>query len=112
MMQDRAIRDTDSPPLPVNVPTYEESVRLGWALFWRGVGSFVLLLFGINILLLFLMPELTRTSPSFWVTFLPLLLVTLLCTFLIMPFVVRKLMQRPFRGFHVEFVRDGPPDSA
>lgn len=81
---------------------------MGWALFWRGVGSFVLLLFGANILIVALMPELTRTGPSFWVALLPLAMVTLLCTFLVMPFVVHKLVRTSFRGFHVQFVRDRP----
>jgi uncharacterized protein (DUF983 family) len=81
---------------------------MGWALFWRGVGSFVLLLFGTNILILLLMPELTRTGPPLWVALLPLTLVTLLCTFLVMPFVARTLVRTPFRGFHIHFVRDQP----
>lgn len=93
-------------------PTYEELLRMGWALFWRGVGSFVILLFGFNVLILFLMPELTRTEPSFWVAVLPLVMVTVLCTFLIMPFVARKLVRTPFRGFHVQFVRDEPTNQA
>ena len=88
-------------------PTYEESVRLGWALFWRGVGSFVLLLFGINTLLLFVMPELTRTSPSLWVAILPIAIATILCSFLVMPWVARRIVTLPFRGFHLQFVRDG-----
>ena len=83
---------------------------MGWALFWRGVGSFFLLLIGANTLVLLLIPELTRTSPSLWVALLPITMVTLLCTFLVMPFVARRLVRIPFRGFHVEFVRDGPSD--
>jgi hypothetical protein len=89
-------------------PTYDESLRLGWAVFWRGVGSFVLLLFGVNIVLIWLLPELTRTSPSLWIAMLPLVIVTLLCTFLVMPFVVRTLVTTRFRGFHVQLVRDAP----
>lgn len=91
-------------------PTYEELLRMGWALFWRGVGSFIVLLFGVNILILFLVPELTRTEPSFWVAVLPLATVTVVCTFLVMPFVARKLVRTPFRGFHLQFVRDETPD--
>jgi hypothetical protein len=93
-------------------PTYDELLRMGWAVFWRGVGSFVVLLFGVNILILLLMPELDRTGPSIWVALLPLALVTLLCTFLVMPFVARTLVRIPFRGFHVQFVRDGPGKTA
>jgi hypothetical protein len=88
-------------------PTYDESLRLGWALFWRGVGSFVVLLFVANIGLLFLMPELTRTSPSLWVALAPLAFATFISAFLIMPFlVVRRLVNASFRGFHLRFVRD------
>jgi hypothetical protein len=89
-------------------PTYEELLRMGWVMFWRGVGSFIVLLFGMNVLILFVMPELTRTEPSFWVAVLPLSVVSVLCTFVIMPFVARKLVRTPFRGFHVQFVRDEP----
>lgn len=89
-------------------PTYAELLRMGWAMFWRGVGSFIVLLFSMNGLILFLMPELTRTEPSFWVAVLPLAMVTVLCTFVIMPYVARKLVRTPFRGFHVQFVRDEP----
>jgi hypothetical protein len=66
-------------------PTYAELLRMGWAMFWRGVGSFIVLLFSMNVLILFLMPELTRTEPSFWVAVLPLAMVTVLCTFVTMP---------------------------
>jgi hypothetical protein len=93
-------------------PTYKELLRLGWALFWRGVGSFILLLFGANVLIMLLMPELTRTGPSLWAALLPLTLVTALCTFLIMPLVARKLVRTSFRGFHVQFVRDRPAGGA
>ena len=89
-------------------PTYRESVCVGWALFWRIVGSFMLLLLTINAALLFLFPELTRASPPLWIALLPILLVTLLCIWLIMPYVVRKLFQISFRGFHVRFARERP----
>lgn len=86
-------------------PTYREAVCIGWALFWRVVGSFMLLIFATNGLLLFLLPELTRAGPPLWVALLPFFLVTVLCTFLVMPSVIRYLFRTPFRGFHVRFVR-------
>ena len=92
--------------VPNEQPTYEESVRLGWALLWRGVGSFVLIMFAGNIGLLFLIPELTRTVPTLWIALLPLAFATLISAFLIMPFVVRRLVKAPFKGFHLSFVRD------
>ncbi len=89
-------------------PTYRESVRVGWALFWRTIGSFMLLIFLLNGLLLFLLPELTRTGPPLWVALLPFFIVTMVCTFLVMPYVVRTLLRPSFRGFHIRFVRDNP----
>ena len=90
-------------------PTYRESVCVGWALFWRIVGSFMLLIFAMNGMLLFLLPELTRSGPPLWVALLPFFIVTLLCTFVVMPYVVRILFRTSFAGFHVQFVR-GVPD--
>ncbi len=95
--------------MQLHEPTYAESLKVGWSLFWRGVGSFLVLTFAVNALLIFLLPELTRTSPSLWVALVPLALATLLCTFLVMPFVVRKLVRTPFRRFHVRFERNEPP---
>lgn len=96
-------------------PTYEEAVRLGWAIFWRAVGSFVLFLVGTNLLLLALWPELLRTSPPIWVTLMPFGVATLVCTLWIMPLlVIRSIVRTHFRGFHISFVRDGadPPPAA
>ena len=89
-------------------PTYRESVRVGWALFWRAIGSFMLLILSMNGLLLFLLPELTRTGPPLWVALLPFLVVTILCTFFVMPYVVRLMLRTSFRGFHLRFIRDNP----
>ena len=33
------------------VPTYSESIRIGWSILWRGTGSFVLLLSLGNIVM-------------------------------------------------------------
>lgn len=87
-------------------PTYRESVRLGWALLWRGAGSFVLLMFMGNVALLFLVPELTRTVPALWVALLPLAVATFLSAFFIMPWIVRRWVNASFKGFHLRFVRD------
>jgi hypothetical protein len=74
-------------------------------LFWRVVGSFMLLIFAMNGMLLFLLPELTRTGPPLWVALLPFFLVTLLCAFGVMPIVIRFLFRTSFGDFHVRFVR-------
>jgi hypothetical protein len=89
-------------------PTYRESVSVGWALFWRTVGSFMLLMFAMNGMLLYLFPELTRSGPPLWAALLPFILVTLLCTFIVMPYVVRDLFRSSFCGFHVRYVRESP----
>ncbi len=92
--------------MPDEPPTYDELVRLGWALLWRGVGSFVLLMFAGNVALLMVFPELARTVPAVWVALLPLAFATVVSAFLIMPLVVKRLMKAPFKGFHLDFVRD------
>jgi hypothetical protein len=79
-------------------PNYREAVAIGWRILWRGVGSFLLLLFVANLAVFALLPELTRTAPSIWA-----LLLSAAC---VMPFVVRGLLRTPFRNFHLEFVRD------
>ena len=89
-------------------PTYRELVSTGWALFWRIVGSFMLLIFATNGLLIFFLPELTRTGPPLWVALLPFCLVTLLCAFIVMPYVMRFLFRTSFRGFRVRIVPDNP----
>lgn len=92
----------------IEVPTYTESLRIGWAIFWRTAGSFIALLFSINLGLLFLFPELSRMGPSLWIALVPLMVVSGLCIFLVMPHIVRALVDRDFRGFHILFVRDQP----
>lgn len=88
------------------VPTYSESLRIGWTILWRGTGSFLLLLILCNILILTVLPELQRTGPSLWATLFPLAIVTCVATFGIMPFVVRTLFTGSYRGFHLQFLRN------
>ncbi|ULA58875.1 MAG: hypothetical protein LZF60_80269 [Nitrospira sp.] len=89
-----------------NQPRYDELLRLGWPFLWGGVGTFVLLMFAGNVVLLFLFPELTRTPPTLWVAVLPIAFTTLISAFLIMPLIVRRIVTTPFRGFHLSFIRD------
>jgi hypothetical protein len=88
------------------VPTYSESLRIGWTLLWRGTGSFVLLLTLCNILILAVLPELQRSVPSLLALLLPLVLVTCVATFGIMPFVVRTLFAGSYGGFRLQLVRN------
>ena len=88
------------------VPTYSESLRIGWTLLWRGTGSFVLLLIFSNIFLLTVLPELERSIPSVWASLLPFIIVTCIATFGIMPFVVRALLTGSYSGFRVQLVRN------
>jgi hypothetical protein len=87
-------------------PTYQESVRIGWTLLWRCVGGFLALLFAANLFLLFLMPELTRTEPSVWMSVLPVGVAAIISLFVIMPFIVRAVLTKSFHGFHIQFIRD------
>jgi hypothetical protein len=92
----------------IEAPTYWESLKIGWAIFWRTAGSFLALLVSFNVGLFFLFPELSRTSPSVWMALIPLLVVSGLCIFLVMPHVARGLVDHRFRGFRFTFIRDQP----
>lgn len=87
-------------------PRYWEALTIGWRILWQGVGSFMVALFVANLLLLLLLPELTRTSPSFWAWALPLLVVSAAALFIFMPLLVRTLLTKPFRGFRLRIVRE------
>jgi hypothetical protein len=86
-------------------PTYRESLRIGWALFWRMITAFLLLMFAANGLLLFLLPELTRTGPPLWVALLPLFVAGIICAFGLMPYFVRTVLGASFPGFRVRLIR-------
>ena len=87
-------------------PTYQESIRIGWTLLWRCVGGFLALLIAVNLFLLFIMPELTRTEPSFWMALLPVSVAAIILLFVIMPSIVRAVLAKSFHGFHLRFIRD------
>lgn len=89
-------------------PRYRDAVIIGWTILWKGVGSFLLLLFLTNLAVIALLPELTRTGPSLWALLVPLAVVTAVCTGAIMPLVVRSLFRQRFGGFHLELIRDQP----
>ena len=87
-------------------PTYVESIRVGWLLLWRGVGGFLVVMFTLNVLLLSLTPELSRSEPSPWAALLPLVSTTVLSLFVIMPMVVRALLQKQYRGFRLQLIHE------
>ena len=90
----------------MDAPTYQESIRIGWTLLWRCVGGFLALLFAVNLFLLFLMAELTRTEPSVWIALLPVSVAAIISLFVVMPFIVRAMLTKSFHGFHIQFRRD------
>ena len=51
--------------------TYWESVSIGWRILWQGIGGFVLALFLGSLALVGLLPELTRTGPSYGALVVP-----------------------------------------
>jgi uncharacterized membrane protein len=90
----------------MHVPTYRESIRIGWTLLWRVVGGFLALLFATNLGILYVIPEVARSGPSFLTAFIPLGLATAVSLFLLMPLVVRTILTKSFRGFRLQFVRE------
>jgi hypothetical protein len=87
-------------------PTYQESVRIGWTVLWRCLGGFLALLFGVNLLVLYAIPELSRTEPSLWISLLPVGMAAIISLFVIMPVIVRAMLSKSFHGFHLRFIRD------
>ena len=89
----------------MQAPTYLELLRLGWMLFWRVAGSFLAVMFLLNSLVLFLIPELMRTGPSLWATLFPAGTAALISVFVIMPLIVGSMLGKQFRGFRIQFLR-------
>ena len=90
------------------VPTYWESLRIGWTILWRGAGSVMLLLMLINWLIITGMPELSRASPSWGALFFPFSLATLIGAFGIMPWLVKCLCTTSYPGFRLRLVHESP----
>lgn len=82
-------------------PTYRESIRIGWTILWRGVGSIILLLTLINAMIILNLPELARTSPSWTAIFFPFILTALVGAFIIMPWLVKHLCSTSYSGFRI-----------
>jgi len=87
-------------------PSYWETVAIGWRILWQGIGGFVLALFLANLLVLGWLPELTRTSPSYWALAFPLVTASVLSLFIVLPLVVRGLLRRPFGTFRLVVKRE------
>lgn len=92
-------------------PTYWESMRIGWTILWRGVGSVVLLLTLVNALIIVSLPELARTSPSWGALLFPFALTAAIGAFGIMPWLVRHLCATCYPGFRLQLVHE-PNSSA
>lgn len=88
--------------------SYWETVSVGWRILWQGIGGFVLTLVLGNFILLSILPELTRTDPSYWALVVPLLTAFILSLFVVLPFVVRGLIKGPFGTFRLVVKRDEP----
>lgn len=88
--------------------SYWETVAVGWRILWQGIGGFVLALFLANLLLLAFLPELMRSGPSYWALAVPLLTACVLSLFILLPLVVRGLINGPFGSFRLVVKRDEP----
>ena len=86
--------------------SYWEMVAVGWRILWQGIGGFVLTLFLGNLVVLGVLPELTRTDPSYWALAVPLLTALVLSLFVLLPLVVRGLIRGPFGTFRLVVKRD------
>ncbi len=87
-------------------PTYWESIRIGWTILWRGVGSILLLLILMNGLIIMGLPELSRTSPSWGAILFPLAVTAFIGAFGIMPWLVKTLCATSYSGFRLQLMHD------
>ena len=91
--------------MPIHL-SYWERVAVGWRILWQGIGGFVLSLVLVNFMVLSVLRELTRSSPSYWVLAVPLLAALMLSLFVWLPLVVRGLVTGPFGTFRLIVKRD------
>ena len=87
---------------------YWEMVAVGWRILWQGIGSFIVVVCLGNLLVLTMLPELTRTDPSYWALAVPFLTAIVISLFVLLPLVVRGLIKGPFRTFRLVVKRDEP----
>jgi FtsH-binding integral membrane protein len=88
--------------------TYWESVSIGWRILWQAIGGFVLALFLSSMAVLTLLPELTRTGPSYWALVVPLVIAFVFSLFVMLPLVVRGLINASFGTFRLVVIRKEP----
>ncbi|OQW32271.1 MAG: hypothetical protein A4E19_19770 [Nitrospira sp. SG-bin1] len=88
------------------VPNYWESIRIGWTILWRGVGSVLLLLMLMNGLIVTGWPELSRTSPSWGAILFPFVVTAFIGAFGIMPWLVKSLCTASYPGFRLQFTHE------
>jgi len=91
--------------------TYWESLLIGWRILWQGIGGFVFALFLGNLAVVGMLPELTRTGPSYWALVFPLLIASAFTLFVLLPFVVRSLINASFGSFRLVVQRNEPCQS-
>ncbi|HEU4502689.1 MAG TPA: hypothetical protein VFR82_13630 [Nitrospira sp.] len=91
--------------------TYWESVSIGWRILWQGIGGFVLALFLGSLAVVGLLPELTRTGPSYGALVVPLVSASVLSLFVMLPLVVRGLINASFGTFRLVVMRKEPCQS-
>ena len=93
--------------LPMNL-SYWETVAVGWRILWQGIGGFILSLLLGNLIVVSVLPELTRTGPSYWALVVPLFTALVFSLFVLLPFVVRGLVKGPFGSFQLIVKREEP----
>jgi hypothetical protein len=92
------------------MPTYWESMRVGWTILWRGVGSVLLLLMLMNGLIIASLPELSRTGPSWGAVLVPFAVTLVVGAFGIMPWLVKRLCRTSYAGFRLQLMHESSTD--
>ena len=88
--------------------TYWESVSIGWRILWQAIGARQRPDWVPTIVVLWLLPELTRTGPSYWALVVPLVIAFVFSLFVMLPLVVRGLINASFGTFRLVVTRKEP----
>jgi hypothetical protein len=91
--------------------TYWESVSIGWRILWQAIGGFVLALFLSSMAVGGGRPAQKHPRPAGWALVVPLVIASVFSLFVMLPLVVRGLINASFGTFRLVVIRKEPCQS-
>jgi hypothetical protein len=81
--------------------TYREALQVGLWLLWRVLLSVFGVVFIMDALFLWLMPELVRSNPPLWASVVPVTIAVVFTLVVVMPVLAMRLLMKRFLSFHL-----------